>query len=596
VVLKMVVYGDAQWGEQAGPLLRRLLATVNNLLHSEPSLDALRSLVIQAGELEQAAADLPPRTIAEHVPALLASVTDAAAAAFESARRGPAETCSEDPRLRCAARVLEELPGLATGLSVKIPEGFAHYALYPEQYAVAAERWAEQHPPCPSGEVLVVGLRSIGTTLSAVVGVTLRAAGWRVRRLTVRPGGHPWEREVLLRPEEVGAPEWALVVDEGPGLSGSSMAAAAEALRNAGVDAARIVFFPGHGGEPGSAASESVRAWWAGVSRVVVSRDELRWDGRSLPHALAALVPTLAPEAGPVVAIEDLAGGQWRRVNYSSEARWPAVCAAFERPKYHCVTRDGRAFLWKYHGLSSTGEALDSAGLARQQLAERAASGWTLPPLGVAFGFVLTEWSEGVPLTRADRSPELLAHLGRYMSAVAGPELSAPETEAAWGRLRECLYWNTWEALGEAAAARASVWTDRAAALRPTHPVQRYGDGRLAPEHWLRTPAHGWLKTSATGHDADHTLVGRQPLAWDVAGALVEWGVAPEEAGPLLQAVPEDAWSIPELLTFYRMAYAAFRMGQCTLGATQTGDPAEQERLRHRAAAYRETLAGLLEA
>jgi hypothetical protein len=115
------------------------------------------------------------------------------------------------------------------------------------------------------------------------------------------------------------------------------------------------------------------------------------------------------------------------------------VCAAFERPKYRCVTRDGRAFLWKYHGLSSIDETHDGAGLAHRQLAERAASGWTLPPLGLASGFVLTAWSDGVPLTCTDRSPELLGHLGRYVLAVAGPELSAAEMEAAWGRLQECL-------------------------------------------------------------------------------------------------------------------------------------------------------------
>jgi hypothetical protein len=84
------------------------------------------------------------------------------------------------------------------------------------------------------------------------------------------------------------APEtYGLVVDEGPGLSGSSMAAAAAALAGAGVERGRISFFPGHGGDPGSAASDTVRAWWASSRRYVGPLAALRWGGRSLEGVLA---------------------------------------------------------------------------------------------------------------------------------------------------------------------------------------------------------------------------------------------------------------------------------------------------------------------
>jgi hypothetical protein len=583
----MIVYGDAQYVADADALVAQLKRQIEALRDSEYSLDALRTVLIQAGELEQAMADAPPEALPEGVLAWLASVTDAVAHAFESARQAsagsPVPHAHGPWRLR--TQMLERLPELKAEVCVKIPEGFAHYALYPEQYAVAAERWAAQHAAQATEPVLVVGIRSIGTTLSAVVAAALRLKGRDVRRITVRPGGHPWERTAQFRPEDVGQPAWALVVDEGPGLSGSSMAAVAEALQAVGVDAARIVFFPGHAGEPGHAATPSTRAWWERVPRIVVSRDELRWYGHSLPEALAELVPPFYPGAAPVVTVEDLAGGPWRRIVYPDAEQWPAVCTAFERPKYRCVTGDGQAFLWKYHGLSS-------ASHAAQQLADRSAEGWTQPPLGTAYGFVLTEWSEGVALTLEDRSAEFVVHLSRYLAAVAGPELTEAEDEAAWERLRELLYWNTWELLGEEAAASAAKWAERGTAHRARMPS--YGDGRLSPEHWLCTPSGRWLKTSATGHEADHTAVGRQPLLWDVAGAWVEWELTPEESHPLLQAVPGTACN-SELLTFYRMAYAAFRGGQCAMCADQSsGDPAEQDRLRRAATRYTGTLAGLL--
>jgi len=51
---------------------------------------------------------------------------------------------------------------------VKVPEGFAFYTLYPEQYCAAASRWCDEHATS-ARRVLVVGVRSIGTSLSALV-------------------------------------------------------------------------------------------------------------------------------------------------------------------------------------------------------------------------------------------------------------------------------------------------------------------------------------------------------------------------------------------------------------------------------------------
>src|SRR4051812_26803993 len=61
---------------------------------------------------------------------------------------------------------------IADSLLVREPEGFAFYAVYPELYEMAARRLD------PSPKRLVIGVRSIGTTLGAVVAAASHAAGF----------------------------------------------------------------------------------------------------------------------------------------------------------------------------------------------------------------------------------------------------------------------------------------------------------------------------------------------------------------------------------------------------------------------------------
>ena len=80
-------------------------------------------------------------------------------------------------------------------------------------------------------------------------------------------------------------------------------------------------------------------------------------------------------------------------------------------------------------------------------------------------------------------------------------------------------------------------------------------------------------------------------MAWDIAGASIEWQLSPAELDHLLRAyiaaggAPVDAQS----LRFYRAAYLAFRAGQCLLAA-EVHDPYERDRLLGAYAAYRERL------
>ncbi len=96
-------------------------------------------------------------------------------------------------------------------------------------------------------------------------------------------------------------------------------------------------------------------------------------------------------------------------------------------------------------------------------------------------------------------------------------------------------------------------------------------DGRPQVHEWIAN-AGGLCKVDALDHHADHFFPGCQDLAWDVAAAVAETGIA---AGVL---APAD-----RRLPFYAVAYAAYRLGYATLahGAVpHEGWAAEVERYR----------------
>jgi hypothetical protein len=91
-------------------------------------------------------------------------------------------------------------------------------------------------------------------------------------------------------------------------------------------------------------------------------------------------------------------------------------------------------------------------------------------------------------------------------------------------------------------------------------------DNRMDRTNWLRTPDGRLIKADAIDHHQAHDLIGCQDAAWDVAGAIAEFELSDRGAEALIQLIEQNGRGIdPELLAFYRIAYAAFRLGQATL-------------------------------
>lgn len=600
----MLVYGRQEYQERLGTLLQHLAERAAGT--RADSLDDLRTLLIQAGQLEQGIEDfqesgqaLDPalahciHKLSEQAAKLFLEVWESLQAADGA---GPA-TGSWGLAAFCTGLRVLQGPHPEV-LTIKIPEGFEYYALFPEQYCVAALRWAADHAVTSPRQVVVMGIRSIGTSLSALVAAVLAERGWQVRRRNVRPTGHPFAREVRLDTEGIPNMPCAVVVDEGPGLSGSSMAAAARALAKAGVR--DISFLPGHGGEPGSAANAETRRWWSETPRFVATLTELRWGGLELSAGLAARSRELENQSGAAAhahranghaglkeAVQDLSGGLWRQRVFASETHWPAAWTRFERTKYLCSNGDGEPVLWKFAGLGCAWRGgKTSLELAREQTAGRVRSGMVPDTLGSFRGFAASRWVAGTRLGQSDlQDGAVLAHAARYLRESAGEPMHGGEAEDALARLKEMLFANTREALGEAAAEKVRGWTRR---IEPNASAKTYGDGRLAPHEWVRTRDGQLLKTDPTGHALDHTLVGKQPRLWDVAGLLVEWGLESRAVVPLLSTL--DVAIVPtdmEALRFYEMSYAAFRLGMTTLCAGELpSEDAERKRLETASRVY----------
>lgn|GEM_PF-6867636 len=192
--------------------------------------------------------------------------------------RDPAVQAQVHALLRRAARlVIEEASfheyrnaviglrdfNLPEALRMKIPEGFSFYSVFPESYLESAHALRNF---LGEAELRVVGIRSIGTALGSIVAEAAGACDF----WTVRPVGHPFQREIsadddfknTIVPESHYA-----VVDEGPGLSGSSFASVAAWLVARGVPWERIHFLPAHPHPPGNDGSDSVRKIWSQVRR-----------------------------------------------------------------------------------------------------------------------------------------------------------------------------------------------------------------------------------------------------------------------------------------------------------------------------------------
>jgi hypothetical protein len=579
----MQVYRAQHRQEEPG----RLLAAIHDdLTHLAPrhagAHDRVVRLLIALGELEAGVADsLHAEADAPHpVTAALRHASVAAGHLLWHSWHGQHEALSAWAARVHGALVTLEAATLPRTVVTGVPEGYAYYGLFPETYLRAAVRCARalrmEHGVC-------VGIRSIGTSLSAVVSAALEELGVQVLSLTVRPRGHPFDRRLRLTPALEAllrdhAAEPFLVVDEGPGLSGSSFAGTARALSELGVSDDRIVLLPSWRTDGQSLRSGDARARWHRHRQFSSTFEEV-WveTGR-----LADLAPGSS--------LSDLSAGKWRSLLLHDEARYPPVQRQHERRKLLARPRSGSrpgqpARLLRFAGLGAQGDARLRRGRA---LAE---AGFSPPVLELRHGFLIQEFPAGTPGRAGQACPEeLAATMARYLAHLRRRHPAAVDAPSD---LRELLAINVTEALGEPAAERLVARFPPADA--PPQEAPTALDGRMLPHEWVRTD-HGFFKADALDHHDDHFYPGPQDIAWDVAGTCLEFGLDGDaRRGFLARYVRESGdTAIAQRLPYHALAYLAFRLGYAGLAAESLGDDPDGARFRAETVRYRALLAAEL--
>jgi hypothetical protein len=492
--------------------------------------DELLFLLLQAGELECGLCDIQEAALDWQPASRLTDLLAQAAVAFEGS------TCDKRRLASAALPILDQIR-YSGQVSVSVPEGFAYYALHPLDYADLIDRLNLN-----TRSALVVGVRSIGTTLSAVVAAKLRTAGVAAQRFTVRPTGHPYDRQCEFDSRQrhaiaiaLAANAEFLICDEGPGRSGSSLLSVAEALEREGVSLSRITILCSHNPDVASlCAPDVVRRW--GRYRVAASGMTRRL---------------------PAEATDYLGSGEWRRKLIPESEPWPAVWPQMERLRYGSC--DGRILL-TFEGHGSYGAAVR----ARNEALARAGFGPSY--VGQQAGFGRQIMAKGRTAGPADITPQLLSHMAEYCSwraaefAVSDADASDLETltrvnfEREFGFAPECLLL----------------------------PVERptICDSRMTPHEWLLTDAGRWLKLDAAIHGDDHFFPGPCDIAWDLAGIVVEWNLSTAAREFLLEKYKEASGDDgARRVRDYELAYATFRMAWSSMAASSVGMGEEADRL-----------------
>ncbi|MCU1298168.1 MAG: hypothetical protein JWO91_2446 [Acidobacteriaceae bacterium] len=528
------VFRDGRNSVAGSVLLRDLQDSLRNVLDNPQHKKSVLTTLIQSGELESALADVDSPAVCR-----IAELTSALADLYLGGDSAP----------------VRELAGSLDGSTIprelvtSPPEGFSYYALHPLDFASAVGGIADSPRP-----VAVVGIRSIGTTLSAVVTAALKKQSVPAQRVTVRPTGHPYDRVTQLTTEQV---RWVnqclehsgrfLIVDEGPGRSGSTFLSVAEALVQAGVPAERIVL----------------------LGSVEPDLNELRArDAAARWHLFRFLKcgPTSYSRFGTHTYI---GGGDWRKVLLHDPAGWPACWPQMERLKF--LSPDGTAF-FKFEGLGKFGETV-------QQRARLLADSGFGCPLDDAEedGFILYKALTPGPLPSSKTSLEVLERIARYC-AFRASEFRSKNCGSTL--LAEMVAFNAQQEFGIGLNYQVEV-------LASGDLI--FCDARMQPHEWIRNGEGIILKTDATTHGDDHFFPGPCDIAWDLAGTAVEWNLSSDAMEFLLLRFRElTGIDVAKRISIFILGYAVFRMAFCKMASGTAKGTADEFRLRKAYFHYRQ--------
>ncbi|MBV8475593.1 MAG: hypothetical protein JOZ36_02920 [Acidobacteria bacterium] len=492
------------------------------------------SALLRAGEFEAGLADAisPAHMIAQ-------CLTDELASVF----------LGESKMLDRVRALIQQMSGVEfpESLSISAPEGFAYYALHPHDYARLAETVVTRND-----SALVVGIRSIGTTLSAIVCAALKQRDKAVIRITVRPTGHPYDRVVHFSADQLESiHRWNvrqsdfLVVDEGPGRSGSSFLSAGETLARAGVPVERITLL-------GSRQAD--------VNQLCTTKARERWSRFRFRSPKPAVYTRFKNHIY-------VGGGSWRNLLLKDDFPRPACWPQMERLKFLSPDRKS---IFKFEGFGRFGQqVITRAGII-------AKAGFGCQALDAGDGMIVYPVVRGQALTAAELSTELLERLARYC-AFRAAEFRMSNSPPS--QLSAMLKFNVLHEFG----IELFLDTDDLSTAEPI-----LSDARMQPHEWIRRDNSQIVKVDAYTHGDDHFFPGPSDVAWDLAGAIVEWNLQQDATDYFLSTFRRvSGIDRSQQLDTFILAYTVLRLAYWKMALPTVKASSEEQRVAQAYEYYR---------
>lgn len=454
-------------------------------------------------------------------------------------------------------------------------EGYAFYGLYPEMYMEAAIEFARINP---KKEVVCIGLRSIGTSLCALVDTVLNNNGCRAWSFTVRPKGHPFDRKInipLSVKEKIlrGGEKIIAVIDEGPGLSGSSIGGTLQKLIESGVTKNQIVLFPSWNPDGEGFISESAKKLWPQFRKVTKDFSDIWIVNKKLENMLGMRIT------------HDFSAGNWREYLFKDESEYPSVNSHHERRKFLLIDENKRRFIAKWVGLGRYGERL----VERAEKLNR----YDFNPhiFDKKYGFVIFPFLSGHPVMVNDMCDQLLKFAVDYFTALKKQlpgVLSAP-----YEKMKEMIYLNVIEGIGEAHLKEINIIEKITKGMYESDIVSV--DGRVLPHEWIFT-GDRYFKVDHIEHHCDQFFPGCQNILWDLAAFCIEFDLDKEKQKEYLSYYLERNAEkcFFERFQFYTIAYLAFRLGYTKLAADSLKETADGKRFDNQTDKYKNKLISAL--
>ncbi|HEX2865890.1 MAG TPA: hypothetical protein VHO03_02550 [Ignavibacteriales bacterium] len=565
----MIIYGDTKELLSYNAGISRIESLVHGLSYARSrDLNSASELLITTGEFEAAVMDFisPESDTINDLVFLLRSMSIASGHIFINSLKGhTSETYKWVSVFRAKLSELENY-SISSLLTFNLPEGYAFYSLYPEMYLKSTDHFFQTFFP---SQAAVIGIRSIGASLSAVVSARLEKSGCEVHSFTVRPRGFYFDRELIIDVEleeelKAGHKGYYLIVDEGPGLSGSSFASVAEWLKSLGISDDRIIFFPGYRTDGQNFVSGKSKAIWMKHMKFASEFEEVISLNDMLP--------------GYSEGIKDVSAGMWRDVVFKNTEEFPPVYSGFEQRKY--LSSDGK-YMLKFAGLGHYGSDL------YERARVLAGEGFSPQALSFENGFILSRFIEGKALNSSEVNRNFLDKASSYIAFLK--RTFPARCSRTYNEIEEMASVNLMKGLGDEWAEKFKKLSNSFEPLFSTDATAL--DGRMLPWEWLNVNGT-YIKTDSIHHHKDHFFPGCEDIAYDIAGFLTEFSLSKEEVVYFINRYITESGDkkILSRLPFYYIFYNAFRLGMTMFPAQLTTDPKEKERFQILSQKYADNL------